>query len=1156
MDRFFCCAAWVGFEAKATCRAVSSSSQCEALIGDLDVGGLSATDGVTGDGRLGLALPALLPDDAVAGWHRVVWPWIVLPVLYRIIWCLAAMILRPLHMRISKSSPRWFAFLVKYVGQASVFRSPTNPYPLIWLGVFQLVASLTTMLLFMVVTNFDATYDHIGVQILSKALGCFFVFHSFILLLKDEFVVKERWWYAVTLVDALTVPQLLTGAVCGRLSLNFLRSYRALVTYDRLEKMNSIGIIRYWSSATDMMRLTLMTLLRFLAIIVLFAGVVLVLEILGEPPGVKMTLHHTAMGEISFFTLFYWVIETISTVGYGDYAPKTTPARFATMGCMVSGVVFFAVETPKLLEIYGLEGAGTGSYKKGGREHVLLLGSCCEEIDEGVLTAFFAEIYHPGSLSQWPDAVVMVSSEASVTAMKDFVAKNVIPEAKGNVIVLSGSALKEQDLLRCCCGSATVVYIMTDTSQRSGLDPREEDKRNIMRALCVRRSFPQVPLRLLLLLSESRLQAVSAGIQSKRVVAANELKSFLLWQSTRVLGWNTLLANLMMTVGAEELDAFRKGGRSKSDPGVHPSQWRVSYAHSLKYKIAGFLANAKLIGKSFYWIVAYAYRHAGVIVVAVQHRGDVILDPSHVTDWVAHGDSVLFAVASDEKDLEPIAYTNKDWRKVFYTNRFRRFEEDDWNSPQNLLKRAGTKMTFFRGGLSSPQRRSTRQSTSDHMPSLNVPLLFDAQDVESSLSPSKRRGKTGQQNTSYNCSDQTEDNIGFTNAPIHSISGDELTVKEAHAMTIRRNADEVPFVTFIELSESWEHAAKFIHGGRLEWLPTRVSAIILCPEAPRIELLHELKLMNDPCIGIIIGSPKQLMVLISAGVQEASHIVCPAVDSPQEHGKQLTDADAVVIYQMLDAIGVIRNSMVLFEFKRIRNIRLLPGYKKQRDWFCSEESSGDDSDLENSHMLSRISTMSLRMSQGNVSSDDEEENEVTRTMNSSKVNSCHARLLRMYSKLKDNLFAEGPKTLSFQANLTCHPRFISGRVFTVDCLGSLMACGCYTPGIMEVMQALILPQVSSDVFVWEMRPRASMHDSTWAACFEELLREEDGPARGLGLYRYLTSEDQDGEEDPPRGFVFTSPPPETVLRTSDLIYVLASEAWGRRAHADRVLCDS
>eukprot|EP00927_Polykrikos_kofoidii_P058429 TRINITY_DN5293_c0_g1_i1.p1 TRINITY_DN5293_c0_g1~~TRINITY_DN5293_c0_g1_i1.p1 ORF type:complete len:1155 (+),score=149.60 TRINITY_DN5293_c0_g1_i1:88-3552(+) len=1154
MDRYFCCAAWNGSEAEATCRAVSSRSRCEALIGAFDVAGLSVTDGGTGDARLELDMAALLPDDKVAGWHRVVWPWIVLPAMYRIIWCSAAMIARPLHMRLVKRSPRYLAFLVKYVGQASVFRSPTHPYPLIWLGIFQLVTSLITMLLFMVVTNLTVEYDGIGVPILSKALGGFFVFHSFILLLKDEFVIKEKWWYAVTLVDSLTVPQLLTGAVCGRLSLNFLRGYRALVTYDRLEKMNSIGIIRYWSTATEMMRLTLLTLLRFLALIVLFAGLVLVLEILGEPPGVNITLHHTEMGDISFFTLFYWVIETISTVGYGDYTPKTTPARFATMGCMVSGVVFFAVEAPKLLEMYGLQTAGSGSYKQRGREHVLLLGSCCEEIDEGILTAFFAEIYHPRSVSQWPDTVVMVNSETSVTAMNDFVANNVVPEAKGNIIVLSGSALKEQDLYRCCCGSATVVYIMTDTSQRSGLDPREEDKRNIMRALCVRRSFPRVPLRLLLLLSESKVEAASVGIQSKRCVAVHELKAFLFWQSTRVLGWNTLLSNLMMTVGAGELEAFRNGRSSNDDRRDHQAQWRVNYAHSLKHKIAGFLPNFKLLGKSFSWIVAYAYRHAGVIVVAVQYRGDVILSPFHDTDWAADRDSVLFAVIADEKDLEPISCTSKDWRRIFYQNRFQRFEEDDRNSPQNRLRRAGVRMTLRRRSSSSQEWSSRRSNTGDS-PSLNVPLLSDAQEVVSFLPSSRDRGTIRELNMSHGCADPTGEEVAFLKALTRSISGDELMVKEQHAMRIRNNKDNVPFVTFIELSESWEHAAKFIHGGRLEWLPTRVSAIILCPKAPSIELLHRLKLIEDTCIGIIIGPPKELMVLLNAGVQEASHIVCPAVDKPTEHGKDFIDGDAIVIYQMLDAIGVIRNSMVLFEFKCVRNICLLPSYKKQPDWYCAEDSSSDGSDAEQDHMMSRISTMSLKILQDNVSNDDEE-NEVVDARNSLKDKSCYARLLRMFSKHKNNLFAEGPKSLSFQANLSCHPRYISGRVFTADCIGSLMACGCYTPGIMEVIQSLILPQVSSDAFVWEMRPRTSMHNSTWAACFEELRKEEGGPALGLGLYRYLEAEDQHGEIDPPRGYVFTNPPPNTVLRKSDLIYVLASKAWGRRAHTDRVLCDS
>mmetsp|Transcript_69566 Transcript_69566/g.210523 ORF Transcript_69566/g.210523 Transcript_69566/m.210523 type:complete len:91 (-) Transcript_69566:72-344(-) len=70
----------------------------------------------------------------------------------------------------------------------------------------------------------------------------------------------------------------------------------------------------------------------------------------------------------------------------------------------------------------------------------------------------------------------------------------------------------------------------------------------------------------------------------------------------------------------------------------------------------------------------------------------------------------------------------------------------------------------------------------------------------------------------------------------------------------------------------------------------------------------------------------------------------------------------------------------------------------------------------------------------------------------------------------------------------------------------------------------------------------------FAHCWQELLGDAEGPALALGLYRLLLPWEEEVEADPPRGYVVTNPLPSTVLRATDLIYVLAPAAWGRRVH--------
>jgi len=1111
------------------------------------------------------------------GWDQVVWPWIVLPVVYRIACHVACrFIFKPGYTVLIRKSPAFYDWIARYVGYASGSTNPSRPYPLVFLGVLQLIFSLAAMAVFLFTTDLkkEDSSQHGSVYWIEVILGCFFFLHWFVLCMKDEFVVKDSILWASTLIDTLTVPQLILGARCGTLSLGFLRTYRALYTYERLEILNKMGIIHFWRSASDITRESLLTFLRFLSLIVLFAGSILILEVLGEPPFITEHLDHTSMGDISFFTLFYWVIETISTVGYGDYAPKTVPSRCVTMLCMVSGVLFFAIETTKFAEIYGLQMRGTGMYHKGRREHVVVLGSAVQQGDEGLLTAFFSELYHPEYKLKWPGAVILVSGDTSVARMNLFVATHIDWEARPLITVLQGSAVVGKDLRRCACDSAELVYILSDTLGRSGLSSQEEDKRNILRALAVRRTFPRIPLRLMCLRPDSRVQAVNAGIQSKRCLALNELKALLFWQSARVLGWSTFICNLIVTMGSAELLRLKEG------PGGKLLKWREAYSAGIHHRIFGFIPIRSMRNASFQDFIKEAYDKTGMIVFAAQISGDVVLAPFHVLNSIDE-DTVVFALAPHETDLKKLVDNSQDWRAVFYRNRFQKFAEDEKNSPRSRLKRAGAHLAAKKAQKQSgksPTLRSQRPSFS----MLHEPLLFEhqAEDARSSVRQrSSVRSSEDADNDSIHRGSSAifeDDMFGNRRASISSptagmevnLTKDTFKTLEENAERIREEANEFPFTTFIELSQTWEHAATFVRENRLKWLPSRTPLIILSSASPPPRLVIELGLMDDPHVGVIIGSPKQLMCLLSAGVQEATVVVCPAVDQidlaalqdatdPEELA--MVDADAIVVYQTLDAIGVTLRSMMLFEFKRIHNACLLPPRNQNIDWAAqapqgtssssSQRTVGVDQDsatskatprsrkkaAEDSNLISQAILPSPSAMGPHDGQDDQKQG--------------------LCKRMWENFLSEGPKPNSFQATLCSHPRYISGRIFTSDCFGSLLARACYIPGVMEVIEALIVPQsrADEDVFVWQIHTKDEMVGQTFATCWKKLLEDQDGPALALGLYRFLEPAEELAEVDPPVGFVFTSPPPDTLMQELDLIYVLAPKDFGHRAQAEGFL---
>ena len=376
-------------------------------------------------------------------------------------------------------------------------------------------------------------------------------------------------------------------------------------------------------------------------------GTIFVLEVLGELPGLQDKTITTGMGEISMFQMLYWIITTISTVGYGDFSPTTIPSRSFICVFIFAGVFFFGQEITALSEIKEHLGTGRGRYMSGRRPHVILTGSGVSKMSS-MLEILLFEVLDPETGVNTPDVVVL-SEEPYDPELKTFVETALPSHSRRRLHLLRGSAMSIHDLHRVHLSSCRMVMILPNMTVT---DPLEEDSANILRAMELRRACPNLRLRLMLLEPESEDLGNSLGIPTQRMFNANGLTANLLADSARVRGLIPFLGGLMQLASADEMQTA--SGKK---------EWWVEYAKSTAKQIYGLIIDERFVGVQFGEAAAQVYKESNghVLLVAAQAQGQMKMNYGGQLG----ANMVVIAIASSYRSTLQFANVKLDWKKVF-----------------------------------------------------------------------------------------------------------------------------------------------------------------------------------------------------------------------------------------------------------------------------------------------------------------------------------------------------------------------------------------------------------------------------------------------------------------------------------------------------------
>jgi len=153
----------------------------------------------------------------------------------------------------------------------------------------------------------------------------------------------------------------------------------------------------------------------------------------------------------------FYVVTTVTTVGYGDHAPKSFLGRMFTMAVIVSGVALFSILLNDFLEAYTLAFEGNKMISSK-REIIIISGKPTVEM----IDSFLLEFYHPENFeeSELLDVCMVLLSERMVEQVRTRMSKKEWLPFRDHLFIVKGSLMDWNTITNARLGDAVAVYLM------------------------------------------------------------------------------------------------------------------------------------------------------------------------------------------------------------------------------------------------------------------------------------------------------------------------------------------------------------------------------------------------------------------------------------------------------------------------------------------------------------------------------------------------------------------------------------------------------------------------------------------------------------------------------------------------------------------------
>ncbi|XP_014605531.1 PREDICTED: calcium-activated potassium channel slowpoke isoform X5 [Polistes canadensis] len=360
-------------------------------------------------------------------------------------------------------------------------------------------------------------------QQIDLAFNIFFMVYFFIRFI----AASDKLWFMLEMysfVDYFTIPPSFVSIYLDRtwIGLRFLRALRLMTVPDILQYLNILKT----SSSIRLAQLVSI----FISVWLTAAGIIHLLENSGDP------FEFINPQQLSYWTCVYFLIVTMSTVGYGDVYCQTVLGRTFLVFFLLVGLAVFASWIPEITELAANRCKYGGQYKRErGRRHIVV----CGHITYESVSHFLKDFLHEDREDVDVEVVFLHRKEP------DLELEGLLKRHYTTVEFFQGTMMNAVDLERVKVHDADACLVLANKYCQ---DPDAEDAANIMRVISIKNYSDDI--RVIIQLMQYHNKAYLLNIpswdwkQGDDVICLAELKLGFIAQSCLAPGFSTMMANL------------------------------------------------------------------------------------------------------------------------------------------------------------------------------------------------------------------------------------------------------------------------------------------------------------------------------------------------------------------------------------------------------------------------------------------------------------------------------------------------------------------------------------------------------------------------------------------------------------------------------------